>query len=343
MPASNATPSSTGSSSGKCHPPSYSRHYSHPLSLSIPNHPRSFPSRLLAIPLLSRRLLGDKSPFTSQQGLLTEGADRDEEAARIQYLAEIAKYLGLTPTVDPDAIQGKGSYESRAEMLHLIVELVEASTVTDIPEWSVDDQVAKDILLVDAIAEKQTQVFSDECKLFPADVPITSYCIMHELADLERQLAEQLKSVEQLQASVAELSAKQSYNPNEDYTDAEIELRARLATFLDSAKSFNVIYAKEIRPWTHMMDVPQLHGLGPAANRLLYSYGQLLKLLRNLQKMRDSYSAVAAGSDVAADAVLAIAEESSLVKLVAECEEALLLLNNGLSILSLSLERDFTA
>jgi len=35
--------------------------------------------------------------------------------------------------------------------------------------------VAKDILLVDAIAEKQTQVFSDECKLFPADVPIMSY------------------------------------------------------------------------------------------------------------------------------------------------------------------------
>lgn len=37
---------------------------------------------------------------------------------------------------------------------------------------------------------------------------------------------------------------QQSYNPNEDYTDAEIELRGRLATFLDSAKSFNVIYAK---------------------------------------------------------------------------------------------------
>lgn len=54
--------------------------------------------------------------------------------------------------------------------------------------------------------------------------------------------------------------------------------------------------------------------------------------------MRDSYSAVAAGSDVAADAG---SEESSLVKLVAECEEALLLLNNGLSILSLSLDRDF--
>jgi hypothetical protein len=39
--------------------------------------------------------------------------------------------------------------------------------------------VAKDILLVDAIAEKQTQVFSDECKLFPADVPITSYSTMY--------------------------------------------------------------------------------------------------------------------------------------------------------------------
>jgi hypothetical protein len=37
---------------------------------------------------------------------------------------------------------------------------------------------------------------------------------------------------------------QQSYNPNEDYTEAEVELRARLATFLDCAKAFNVIYAK---------------------------------------------------------------------------------------------------
>jgi hypothetical protein len=31
--------------------------------------------------------------------------------------------------------QGKGSYESRAEMLHLIVELVQASCIADNPEW----------------------------------------------------------------------------------------------------------------------------------------------------------------------------------------------------------------
>ena len=31
-------------------------------------------------------------------------------------------------------------------------------------------------------------------------------------------------------------------------------------------------------PWTHMMEVPQLHGFGPAANRLLEAYKMLLKL-----------------------------------------------------------------
>ncbi|CAN6697675.1 unnamed protein product [Malus baccata var. baccata] len=34
---------------------------------------------------------------------------------------------------------------------------------------------------------------------------------------------------------------------------------------------------EEIRPWTHMMEVPQLHGFGPAANRLLEAYKMLLK------------------------------------------------------------------
>jgi hypothetical protein len=40
--------------------------------------------------------------------------------------------------------------------------------------FSVDEQVAKDIQLLDAIAEKQAQIFSEECKLFPADVQIQS-------------------------------------------------------------------------------------------------------------------------------------------------------------------------
>ena len=40
--------------------------------------------------------------------------------------------------------------------------------------FSVDELVAKDIQLLDAIAEKQAQVFSEECKLFPVDVQIQS-------------------------------------------------------------------------------------------------------------------------------------------------------------------------
>lgn len=39
---------------------------------------------------------------------------------------------------------------------------------------SIDEQIAKDIQLIDSIAEKQAQIFSEECKLFPADVQIQS-------------------------------------------------------------------------------------------------------------------------------------------------------------------------
>ncbi|XP_057833701.1 AUGMIN subunit 7 isoform X2 [Cryptomeria japonica] len=266
--------------------------------------------------------------------------ERDEESARIQYLAEIARFLGITPTVDTETIQGRGSYENRAEMLRLIVDLVEVSSAADNPEWSVDEQAAKDIQLLDAIAEKQAQVFSEECKLFPADVQIQSSFPVPDISELEDKLSEQTKKLSSLQQIVNELASKQSYNPNEDHTEVEARLRLQLESFLETARSFNMIYTKEIRPWTHMMELPQLHGLGPAANDLLNTYKVLLKFLRNLRNLRDSYAAVAIGADAIIDNDSASPKSSSVMKIISECEEALTTLNRDLGIISAACVRD---
>ncbi|KAI8545639.1 hypothetical protein RHMOL_Rhmol07G0055400 [Rhododendron molle] len=280
------------------------------------------------------KLLGDKSPF-SQQNLQGDGMDRDEETARIQYLAEIAKFLGITTTIEIEAIQGRGSYEDRTEMLQVIVDLVEASIYADNPEWSVDEQVTRDIQLIDAISERQAQIFSEECKLFPADVQIQSIYPLPAISDLEKQLAEQSNRFLNLQVMVGDLASKHAYNPDEDYAEVEAKLREHLESFLETARSFNTIYTKEIRPWTHMMEVPQLHGFGPAANRLLEAYKMLLKFLGNLRNLRDAHAAVAVGSSETITG-----EPSSVARIISECESALTFLNRDLGILSASIARE---
>ncbi|XWS42797.1 hypothetical protein CRYUN_Cryun16bG0045300 [Craigia yunnanensis] len=312
--------------------------------LSMLNYPRAnAPAQSLLFAGMERyallewlffRLLGDKSPF-SQQNLQGDAMDRDEETSRIQYLAEIAKFLGITTTIDTETIQGRGSYEDRTEMLRLIVDLVEASICADNPEWSVDEQVAKDIQLIDAIAEKQALIFSEECKLFPADVQIQSLYPLPDVSELESKLSEQSRILSNIQQKVDDLASKHAYNPDEEYSEVESKLRAHLESFLETARSFNMIYTKEIRPWTHMMEVPQLHGFGPAANRLLEAYKMLLKFLGNLRNLRDSHATLAVGSSETV-----AGEPSPVTRIISECESALTFLNRDLGILSVSIARE---
>ncbi|CAF2343357.1 unnamed protein product [Brassica napus] len=247
---------------------------------------------------------------------------RDEKTVRIQYLAEITKCLGFTPTLDIEAIQGHGTYEDRMEMLRNIVDLVEASLFSDNPEWRL-------------VYYTVSYIFR-ECKLFPADVQIQSIYPLPEVSELETKLSEQAKILSNLQQKVDDLAAKHAYNPDEEYAEVESELRDRLESFLETARAFNTIYTKEISPWTHMMEVPQLHGFGPAGNRFLEAYNMLFKFLGNMKNLRGSHAALSIGSSGGTVA----GEPSSVTRIVSECEAALTVLNRDLGILSASIARE---
>jgi hypothetical protein len=169
--------------------------------------------------------------------------------------------------------------------------------------------------------------------VYASNLESFSFC-RPDITELELKLSEYTKKMSNLQLMVQELASKYDYNPNEDYAETELKLREHLQSFLETVKSFNMIYTKEIHPWTHMMEVPQLHGFGPAANRLLEAYNTLLKFLSNLRSLRDSYAAMAAGSLSASN------EPSSVTKIISDCESALTFLNNSLSILSTSVARE---
>ena len=66
-----------------------------------------------------------------------------------------------------------------------------------------------------------------------------------------------------------------------------------------------------------------------------------MQLLRSLRNLRDSYTAVAAGSDLLNDNASTVpTDANSVSKLIAECEDALVLLNHDLSVISASRSRD---
>nr|VDD33470.1 unnamed protein product [Brassica oleracea] len=123
-----------------------------------------------------------------------------------------------------------------------------------------------------------------------------------EVSELETKLSEQTKILFNLQQKVDDLAAKHAYNPDEECAEVESELRARLESFLETARAFNTIYTK---------------------------------FLGNLKNLRDSHAALSIGSSGTV-----AGEPSSVTRIVSECEAALTVIHRDLGILSASIARE---
>ncbi|CAA2960969.1 AUGMIN subunit 7 [Olea europaea subsp. europaea] len=197
---------------------------------------------------------------------------------------------------------------------------MEASIYVDNPEWSVDEEVAGDIQLIDAVAEKEAHIFIEECKLFPADVQIQSIYPLPDVSDLEKQLSDQSNRLLSLQELVDDLASKMRITRNLKHNCRNI-----WKLFLKLQDLLTQFTPRKSVPG-HVMEEPHLHGFGPSANRLLEAYKTLLKFLGNLKNLQDSHAAVAAGSS-----------ETVAAKPSTECGSALTFLNREFGILSASI------
>ncbi|GMI98048.1 augmin subunit 7 [Hibiscus trionum] len=65
-----------------------------------------------------------------------------------------------------------------------------------------------------------------------------------DVSELESKLSEQTKILSSLQQKVDDLASKHAYNPDEEYTEVGSKLRAHLESFLETARSFNMIYTE---------------------------------------------------------------------------------------------------
>ncbi|CAN7067885.1 unnamed protein product [Brassica rapa subsp. trilocularis] len=116
-----------------------------------------------------------------------------------------------------------------------------------------------------------------------------------------------------------------AYNRDEEYAEVETELRARLESFLETARAFNTIYTK-VLVFSFSL---------PIKPRSAYNRFEKNMIITNLKNLRDSHAALSIGSSGGTVA----GEPSSVTRIVSECESALTVLNRDLGILSASIAR----
>ncbi|GAQ87294.1 nuclear matrix protein 1 [Klebsormidium nitens] len=290
-------------------------------------------TRYATLEWLFGSLLGEKSPFAFGQ------ADSQDEQSRIQRLADAAHFLQFCQSADVELVQGSGSISDRVGFLRQLVECVDAVRNPVKQTWSLDEQTDQDMQLLESICEQRQQVFSEDCQLFPRDVPCSDPQLPDE-ALLESKLREHQEELTRVQEMLQLLVRQESVEePGGDRAEASKELQGMLDKFLESAEAFDSIYKRIIEHWAKAVKKPELYTFGADSHHILGAYTTFKQLCTALHKIRsasrvltDEHLSTTSNETRGTSRNLALLQ-TGLQPFIETYEEAIVAIDDGLRVL----------
>eukprot|EP01083_Nonionella_stella_P035734 97448_1 len=253
-------------------------------------------------------------------------------------LVELSTCLGLSS--DPNIVKGECSVDDFLLFLRRATDLLGAkmslssSNMSDVnDEFEREQIVDNHCQMLRYVADNHSQVLSDECRLFPLDIPVQNDLGKADFQERTSSLTRQLASLKaELQVFLnSSATHSLSSSDNEGHTLRVIKMKSSLSRLQNVVSDFNLLYSTSLFGWTNQT-APKFSGLGESAQTVESLRQTVEEFSRATRSISESYRSVGEGSEVS-QSIKTVHNENIF------SEASISSLLNSISVLERSLER----